>query len=99
MPPEHLDRGFEQNDGRRAVDVVVAVEQDGLPVRDSGFHAFDRRSHAKHEQRVVKLGDFRIEEREGFCGGGDAARDEQFCQNQGNARCGGQSFGLVRVRC
>ena len=73
---EHLDCGLEQHNGGGAVDVVVAVEEDWFAARDGGLNAFDCGRHAQHQKRIVKLGYFRIEKREGFGWAGDAAGDQ-----------------------
>ena len=63
---EHFDGGLEQHDRGGAVDVVVAVEQNGFVARDGRFDALDGGLHAEHEKRIVEVRDFRIEEGEGF---------------------------------
>ena len=65
---EHFDGGLEQDDCGGAVDVVVAVEQDGLAGGDGVLEALDGSGHAEHEKGIVEVGDFRIEEGEA-CGG------------------------------
>ena len=47
---EHFDGGLEQHHGGGAVDVVVAVEQDGLARGDGALQAVDGRIHAQHQQ-------------------------------------------------
>ena len=53
---EHFDGGLEQHHGGSAVDVVVAVEQDGLLAGDGRFDAFYGGCHAQHQQRIVEMG-------------------------------------------
>ena len=62
---EHLDGRLEQDDGGGAVHVVVAVEQHRLAVRDGPLQPFDGRGHAQHEEWIVKMSEFGIEEGEG----------------------------------
>ncbi len=95
---EHFDRSLEQHNGGGAVDVVVAVEQDGLLAGDGRFDAFYGGLHAEHEQWIVQLRDFRIEEGEGFAGGVDAACDEEFGEDERNVRRLRESFGFLRMR-
>ena len=96
---QHLDRRLEKHDGGGAVDVVIAVKQDGLPACDGCFHAFHGGLHPQHQQRIVQLSHFRIEKCEGFAGGADAARDEEFRENQGDTRrlCKRFSFPGMRL--
>ncbi len=98
LAAEQFDCRLQKNNGSGAVDVVVSVQQDGLFARDGCFHAFHRGLHAQHQQRIVQLSNFRIEKREGFAGGADAARDKEFSQNQWNTRCLCECFGFLGMR-
>ncbi len=95
---EHLDGRLEQNDGNRAVDVVVAVEEDRFACGDGVFEAFDGGAHAEHEEGIVEVRRLGVEEGEGLGGGRNAARDEQFGEDEREARLAGQGGGLVRMR-
>jgi len=90
---EHLDGGFEKDDGGGAVDVVVAVEEDGFFVADGALKAFDGGGHAEHEKGIVEVSDFWIQEC--VCGGRfrDAAGNEQFGEHWGQAGFFGEGFG------
>jgi len=81
---EQFDGGLEQDDRGGAVDVVIAVEQDGFLARDRCFNAFNGSLHAEHEKRIVQMGYFRIEKCKGFGGGVDTAGDEEFSKDDGN---------------
>ena len=52
-----LDRGLQDNDGHGAVDVVVAVDQDGFFAFDGGVEAVDRSGESSHSSRIVKMGE------------------------------------------
>ena len=93
---EHFDGGFEQDDGDGAVDVVVAVEKDGLACGDGAFEALDGGGHAEHEKGIVEVRGLGIEEGEGLGGGGDAARDEQLGENERQAGFAGEGMRIVR---
>ena len=95
---EHLDGSLEQNDGGGAVHVVVAVKQDRLARGYGSLQPCDSRVHAQHEEGIVKVSNFWIEEGECFRWLGDAAGHQQFGQHLRQA-CGfGQRGGLVRMR-
>ena len=95
---EHLDGGFEQDDGGGAVDVVIAVEQNRLARGDGLLQAVRGGLHAQHEKGIVKVRCFRIEEGEGFVGCGDAARQQQLGEHLRQMRCFGQGLGFFRMR-
>ena len=78
---EHLDGRLEQHDGGGAVHVVVAVEQHRLARGDGPLQPGDGRVHAQHQQGIVEVSDFRIEEGEGFGGLGNAAGHQQLGQH------------------
>ena len=80
---EHFDGGFEQDDGGGAVDVVVAIEQDGFVGGDGALETVDGGGHAEHEKGIVELGYFGVEESEGFSCIGDASGDEEFSEDEG----------------
>ncbi len=52
---ENLDRGLEQNDGRRAVDVVIAIDEDRLTCRDRLLDASDCHGHAVQRVRIEQM--------------------------------------------
>ena len=95
LAAEQFNCGLKQDDGGGAVHVIVTVEQDGFLARDGCFDALHGRLHAEHKERIVELCNFRIEERESFAGGGDAASDQEFGQYGGNP-C---SFGERQASC
>jgi hypothetical protein len=75
---EHFDRGFEQDDGNGAVNIVVAVEEDWFARGDGSFETLYGGSHAEHEKWLVQVGRLWIQESKSFGGGGDTARDKQL---------------------
>lgn len=94
---QHFDGGFEQDDGRGAVDVVVAVEEDGFVVGDGPLNAGDGQVHAEHEGGGVELIGVGVEEDMGFSCGGDAAGEKQLGERLRNMGGAGEGFGF-RVR-
>ena len=94
---EHFDGGFEQDDGDGAIDVVVAVEENGLAGGDGALEAIDGGGHAEHEEGIVEVRDFGIEEDVGGGCSGDAAGDEEFGEDLGKARffCEGLGGGVI----
>ena len=85
LAAEQFNCGFQQHDGGGSVHVVVAIEQDGFLARDGRFDAFHGGLHAEHQQGIVQMRDFRIEECKGFAGCGDAASDKKFGEDNGDA--------------
>ena len=75
---EHFDGGLEENSGGGAVDVVVAVDEDGLLGGDGLADARDGAIHAEHGERVEEVADARVEEEVRVSGSDDAAGDEEF---------------------
>jgi hypothetical protein len=53
---KHLDCGFEQHNCCCAIDVVIAVEEDGLMVGDGGFKAVGGGGHAVHQKWIMEVG-------------------------------------------
>ncbi len=47
---EHFDGGFEKDDGDGAVNVVIAIEKDGLTRGDGALETIDGNGHAEHER-------------------------------------------------
>ena len=95
---EHLDGSLEKDYSDSAVDVVVAIEEDRLPRGDGAFETIDGSGHAEHQEGIVEVRGLGIEEREGFGGGVDAARDEQLGEDEGQARFAGERRRLFGVR-
>jgi hypothetical protein len=87
---EHLDGGFEEDDGGGAVHVVVAVQQDGLAAGDGQFKAVYGSGHAAHPKGIVEVGKVRIEEMECGFGSDDAASQKQLRDDLRNVSFGGQ---------
>src|SRR5262249_25063292 len=50
-----LNRGFQDDDCRGSVDVVVAIDQDLLSIDNGSAYAFDGFTHAAHQVRRVQL--------------------------------------------
>ena len=90
---EHFNGGLEQDNGGGAVDVVVAVEEDGFARGDGGFEAMDRSCHAEHEKGIVEEREFRIEEGVCGCGGGNSAGDEELGEDLREASFFCEGFG------
>jgi hypothetical protein len=90
---QHFNGGFEQDDGYGAVDVVIAVEKDGLACSDSAFEPVNCGGHSKHEKGIVEVRGIGIKKGEGVSGGGDAARDEQFREDEGQTGFAGEGSG------
>jgi hypothetical protein len=78
---EHFNGSLQQNHRNGTVDVVIAIEEDGLAVGDGAFHARHGSIHAKHEEWIVKVSELGIQEDERFNGGGNAARDQKLCEH------------------
>jgi hypothetical protein len=94
---EHFNGGFEQDDGGGAVDVVIAIEEDGLARGDGALDALDGAVHSAHEEGIVELIGGGVEEGEGLGCVCDAAGEEQFGEHAGDARGAGQGFSLFRM--
>jgi hypothetical protein len=94
---EHFDGGLEQDNGGGAVDVVVAVEKDGLAAVDGGFKAGDGGSHAEHQRWIVQMIDGGVKKGEGRGWRVDAAGEKQLREDERQARGLGQGF-CFRVR-
>ena len=95
---QHFDGGFEKDDSDRAVDVVVAIEEDGLVRGDGAFETVDGGGHAPHQEWIVEVRGLGVEEGEGLGGGGDATRNEQLGEDEGQARITGERCGSIGVR-
>ncbi len=95
---EHFDGGFEQDNGGRAVHVVVAVEQHRLAAGNGLLQPVRGGVHAQHELWIVELSGIRMEKREGFSRLGKAASHQQFGQHLGQMGVLGQCGGLGRMR-
>ncbi len=72
-----LDGCFEEDGGCRAVDVVVAVDEDGLACADGLLDAGHGDVHAEHQARVEEIFDGGIEKSVGGCGISQAAGDQK----------------------
>jgi hypothetical protein len=95
---QHFDCGFEQDYSDSAVNVVVAIEKNGFSRDDGAFEALDSNGHPEHEEGIVEVRGLRVEEGKGLDGSGDAARDEQLGENEGQACIAGERSGPVGVR-
>jgi hypothetical protein len=87
---EHFDGGFEQDDSDSAVDIVVAIEEDGLACGDGAFQTIDGGGNAEHEEGIVKMRGLGVEESEGLGGGVNAARDKQLGEDKGQTGLAGE---------
>ncbi len=61
-PADHFDRGLEQDDGDGAIDVVVAVDENWLTIRDGGLDSGNGDGHSGHAVGVEKMIEAGIEE-------------------------------------
>ncbi len=52
---EHFDGCLEKNDSDSAVNIVVAIEEDGLMRGDGAFESIDGGGHAEHEKWIVEM--------------------------------------------
>src|SRR5579859_3507557 len=91
---EHLDGSFEEHYGGGAVDVVVAVEQDGFALGYGLFEAIDGGGHAEHFKGIDELADLRVKESVGSLCGLDAAGEQKAGEDLGNMSRGGKRCGL-----
>ena len=91
-----------QQDHRRhrPVHVIVAVDENFLLPLDGLPETFDRRAHVGHQERVVKLGEGRIEKTLGRLGLREAAQHQQPRHQRRNAQLAREprdSFGVNRA--
>ena len=63
LAAEHLDGRLEQHDGRGAIHVIVAIDEDVLPPGDGRLNPGDGRGHALHGVRIKQVFDARDEGR------------------------------------
>ena len=75
-----FDRRLQNDDGHRAVHVVVAVNQNRFFALDGGVDAIDGGAQAGHLFGRVQMGKGRGKEARGGFGIGDAAHDQQAGQ-------------------
>jgi len=78
---KQFDRGLQKNDCGGSIDIVIAVEEDGLIPRNSYFKTLDGWLHSQHQKWVVEVRHFRVQEDECFGGGTDTACDQEFCKH------------------
>ncbi len=57
-----LDCGLQENGGDGSIDIVVAVDQDGLALTDSLLDSCNSVVHAEQQMRGVEIGEFWMEE-------------------------------------
>ena len=86
-----LDGGLEQDGGGGAVDVVVAVDEDGLTGLDGAFDAGDGFGHAEQEVGIVEMVEGGCEE---FLGLGDVAGGEESGDGCGVGVEAGEGLGV-----
>ena len=94
---QHLDCCLQQNDSGGAIHIVIAVKQYWLAGSDGAFEPLHRRGHSHHQQRIVQVRDFRIEEGVSFLCRSDAACQQQLGQHKGQPCFLGQGRPLLRV--
>ena len=68
---------FQDDDSRRAVDVVVAIDKHGLAALNGGLQAFDGRAQAGHQIGRVQITQSRVKEFLCLLAGMDAAHSQQ----------------------
>ena len=78
---ETRDEGIDQRDGRRAVHVIIAIDQDLLPGGDRAVQALHGLVHVLHQEGVVQGVQRGAEEGAGLLEGLDAPLDEEFGQH------------------
>ena len=103
---DSFDGGLEEDGGGGAVDVVVAVDEDGLAGADGPLDARHGHVHAEHEHGVDEVVDGWGEEGAGGGGVRDAARQEEAGDGLGAAKfvreacgcggVGGSNYPLLR---
>ena len=57
LAAEHLERRLEQDDGRGAIHVIVAIDEDGLLAGNGRLYPRDCRGHALHGIRIEQVFD------------------------------------------
>ena len=62
---------------------------------DGSFQTLDGRDHSRHQEGIVKVSEFGVEEGAGIDGRGDAASDQQFRKHRGNPRGFGEGGGFL----
>ena len=94
MPPEHLDSRLEQDDGRGAIHVIIAVDEDGLLVGDSRLNPGNGGGHALHGVRIEQVFDAGVKEEISLGRSAHTAFRQQLGHDEGKSgalrqRCGG----------
>ena len=97
VPAEPLQGAAQDDRGRDAVDVVVAVDRDALAPLDRREQAIDRGPHVGEQERVVELIERGVQEPARGFGVGLSAEHEQPGHDRFDAEGRRQSFrrGLV----
>ena len=83
---DQLQRGVENQDGHRAIRVIVAVNEDLLAALDGLEDAADGRLHAEHLKGIVQVGQFGREKPTSRCGIVHAAQSQQPRQQRRNSQ-------------
>jgi hypothetical protein len=65
---------------------------------DGSFQPLDGCGHSRHQERIVEMSEFGVQECTGLTGRGDAASDQQFRKHRRNPRGFGQGRGFFGVR-
>jgi hypothetical protein len=67
-------------------------------VGDGSLESLDGGGHSEHEEGIMEMGRFGIEECVRLGCGGNAAGEEQFREDLGQVSCLGESRGFFRMR-
>src|SRR5579885_3219576 len=86
----HFNGCLENDRGGCAVHVVIAVNEDGFMPAYGLANPDDGGIHAEHVVGVVEVVELGVEEARDFFAGAQAARKQQFSDNQWNAGGAGQ---------
>ena len=96
--PAKLNGRLENDDCRRAIDVVVAVNQNFFFALQRRFQPIQSGFHAAHPQRVVEVGKRRRQKTGRRLGLVDSAPDQQIGKH-GQGRRRNFQFGIMQCRC
>ncbi len=66
LAAEHLESGLKQDDGRGAIHVIVAVDEDGFLARNGSLHTRDGCGHTLHGVGIEQVFDAGMKENIGF---------------------------------
>src|SRR5690348_16495988 len=89
---------LENDHGSRAVNVVIAVDQDLLVVRDGTAKSAGGGGHTEQGGRRVQVIERRVEKFVSVFSGGDIACDEKPCDGGGKVQLRGEPCGYLFIR-